>query len=117
MIRQITKQGKIHIMNDSYQFNEKWERDDWRFLEEIKMITHNIIPYSGKRMITRNAVNWQSQNPLYWYSRIINSNVSWLIEVRCTEDYQREPYYTFEVMMPNEFLDQDLFMKLNTGEI
>ena len=51
------------------------------------------------------------------FSRIINNDVSWLVEVRCTEDYQREPYYTFEVMMPKEFLDQDLFMKLNTGEL
>ena len=94
-----------------------WERDDPRFREELSMIAINIIPFSGKRMITRNAFNWQSRNPLYWYSRIINNDVSWLVEVRCTEDYQREPYYTFEVMMPKEFLDQDLFMKLNTGEL
>ena len=102
---------------DLYQFNEKWERGDTRFLEEIGMITHNIDPYSGNRVLTKNAIVWQSRNSLYWYQRTINSNVSWSIEVRCTEEYQKEPYYIFEVMMPDEFLDEDLFMRINVGEI
>ena len=105
------------MKRDLYIYDDEWERGDTRFLEEIKMITHNIDPYSGKRMITRNAIVWQSRNSLYWYRRTINNNASWLIEVRCTEKYQKEPYYIFEVMMPDEFLDEDLFMKLNTGEI
>ena len=104
-------------MNNSYQFNEIWERDDPKFKEELMMISLNINAYSNKRMITRNAVNWQSRNSLYWYYRTINNDTSWSIEVRCTENYQKEPYYIFEVMMPEEFLDEDLFMKLNTGDI
>ena len=49
-------------MPDLYQFDEEWERDEPKIKEELMMIAHNINPYSGKRMITRNVINWQSRN-------------------------------------------------------
>ena len=108
-------------MNNSYQFNEIWERDDPKFKEELMMISLNINAYSNKRMITRNAVNWQSRNSRYTYRRVIKDNTTWTIGVypneMIVETYYDDPIYQFEVMMPEEFLDEDLFMKLNTGDI
>ena len=106
-------------MRDLYQFDEIWERDDPEFKEELMMISLNINPYSNKRMITRNVVNWQSRNSRYTYRRVIKDNTTWTIGVypneMDAETYYDDPIYDFEVKMPGEFLDLDVFMSLNTG--
>ncbi len=108
-------------MPDLYQFNEVWERDDPEFKEELMMISMNINPYSNKRMITRNAVNWQSRNSRYTYRRTKKNETTWIVGVYpneiIAETYYDDPIYQFEVMMPNQFLDSDAFMRINTGVI
>ena len=46
---------------------------------------------------------------------------SWTIELRPAtmdaETYYDPPKYSYEVMMPEEFLDSDLFMRINTGDL
>ena len=111
------------MKKDLYQFDEEWERDDPKIKEELMMIAHNIDPYSGIRIITRNAINWQSRNSRYTYMRIRQSTNlnSWTIELRPAtldaETYYDPPKYSYEVMMPEEFLDSDLFMRINTGDL
>ena len=104
-----------------HQFDEEWERDDPRIKEELTMISHNIDPYSGNRMITRNSINWQSRNSRYTYRRTKKDERTWVVEVypneMDAETYYDDPIYSYEMVMPKEFLDQDLFMKLNTGKI
>ena len=103
---------------DLYVYDDEWERDDPRLKEELMMIAHNIIPYSGRRMITRNANNFTSRNSLYRYNRIIKDDKNWLVEVHLrSADYYDKPKYTFEIVMPEEFLDEGIFMKINTGKI
>ena len=108
------------MKNDLYQFDEDWERDDPKFREELMMIAHNINPYSGKRMITRNVINWQSRNARYTYRRTTKNETTWTVGVHPTElnaeSYYADPIHEFEVKMPQEFLDLDLFMKLNIGQ-
>ena len=108
------------MKNDLYQFDEDWERDDPRIREELMMIAHNNNPYSGKRMITRNLINWQSRNARYTYRRTTKNETTWTVGVYPTElnveSYYADPIYEFEVKMPQEFLDSDLFMKINTGQ-
>ena len=106
---------------DLYQYAEWWERDDERFIEELAMIAHNIIPYSGLRMVTRNATNWQSRNSWYYYARRIHDDKMWKVEVHPTilnpdHEYDK-PHYVFDVMMPEEFLDEKLFMRINIGDV
>ena len=108
-------------MPDLYQFNEVWERDDPEFKEELMMISMNINPYSNKRMITRNAVNWQSRNSRYTYRRTKKNETTWIVGVYpneiIAETYYDDPIYQVEVMMPNQFLDSDEFMRINIGII
>ena len=103
---------------DLYIYEDEWERDNPLLKEELMMISYNIDPYSGKRMLTRNASNFTSRNSLYRYSRKLNDDKTWVVEMhlRSAEPYDK-PLQRFEVMMPEEFLDSNLFMKINIGEI
>ena len=108
------------MKNELYQFDEDWERDDPRIREELMMISYNINPYSGKRMITRNVINWQSRNARYTYRRTTKNETTWTVGVYPTElnaeSYYADPIHEFEVIMPQEFLDLDLFERLNLGQ-
>ena len=103
---------------DLYIYDDEWERDDPLLKEELMMISYNIDPYSGMRMLTRNASNFTSRNSLYCYSRKLNDDKTWIVEMhlRSANPYDK-PKHTFEVVMPIEFLDEGIFMKINIGEI
>lgn len=102
-----------------HQFDEEWGRDDPKIKEELMMIAHNIDPYSGNRMITRNAFNWQSRNSRYTYRRTKKNETTWIVGVypneMDAETYYDDPIYSYEIIMPKEFLDHNLFEKINTG--
>ena len=109
-----------------YQYNEEWDREDPRIKEELMMVAHNIDPYSGNRIVTRNPINWQSRNFRYTYRRTINdvSNdnpPSWTVGLYSSdlsaETYYNPPKYEYTVLMPEEFLNLELFMKINTGDL
>ena len=103
---------------DLYVYDDEWERDDPLLKEELMMISYNIDPYSGMRILTRNPNNFTSRNSLYRYNRIIKDDKTWLVEVYLrSADYYDKPEHTFEVVMPIEFLDEGIFMKINIGEI
>ena len=122
------KQGKILIIRryTLHQFDEEWERDDPRIKEELMMLSHNIDPYSGNRIVTRNPINWQSRNSRYTYRRNLNdasddNPSSWTVGLYYSdlsaETYYDPPKYEYRVLMPEEFLSTELFMKINTGDL
>ena len=103
---------------DLHIYDDEWERGDPLLKEELMMISYNIDPYSGKRMLTRNASNFTSRNSLYRYTRVINDDKTWIVEMHLSStDPYNKPLQRFEVVMPEEFLDSNLFMKINIGEI
>ena len=86
------------------------------------MIAHNYDPAYGFRCLTRNSTHFSSQNAWYMYKRYIittdtNEFNSWRVEVHPTAENMEKPYaqphHTFEVFMPEEFLDENLFMEEN----
>ena len=106
----------------SYKYRERWERDNPILKMELMAIAHNYEPLFGNRILTRNATNYMSQNSLYSYMRTIqytDQDVynSWKIEVHPTAENPDKPYarphHIFEVMMPEEFLNGDIFMAIN----
>ena len=102
-----------------HQFDEECGRDDPKIKEELMMISHNIDPYSGNRMITRNAFNWQSRNSRYTYRRTKKNETTWIVGVypneMDAETYYDDPIYSYEIIMPKEFLEHNLFEKINIG--
>mgnify|MGYP001381706608 CR=1 FL=1 len=114
------------MKQDLYQYNEEWEHDDPKIKEELMMIAHNIDPYSGNRIITKNTINWESRNSLYTYRRTINdapddNPPSWVVGLHpsgmSADTYYDPPKYEYTVMMPEEFLNTELFMKINIGDL
>lgn len=112
-----------HFTSEGYMYRERWERDNPLLKEELMMIAHNYDPLYGSRMLTRNQTHFGSKNSWYAYKRFIIStgqdeDYSWRVEVHPTAENMDKPYskahHEFEVMMPEEFLDEDLFMKINT---
>ena len=106
----------------SYKYRERWERDNPILKMELMAIAHNYEPLFGNRILTRNATNYMSQNAWYSYMRTIqytDQDVydSWKIEVHPTAENPDKPYskphHIFEVMMPEEFLNEDIFMAIN----
>ena len=106
----------------SYKYRERWERDNPILKMELMAIAHNYEPLFGNRILTRNATNYMSQNAWYSYMRTIqytDQDVydSWKIEVHPTAENPDKPYarphHIFEVMMPEEFLNGDIFMSIN----
>ena len=106
----------------SYKYRERWERDNLILKMELMAIAHNYEPLFGNRILTRNATNYMSQNAWYSYMRTIqytDQDVydSWKIEVHPTAENPDKPYarphHIFEVMMPEEFLNGDIFMAIN----
>ena len=106
----------------SYKYRERWERDNPILKMELMAIAHNYEPLFGNRILTRNATNYMSQNSWYSYMRTIqytDQDVynSWKIEVHPTAENPDKPYarphHIFEVMMPEEFLNGDIFMAIN----
>ena len=106
----------------SYKYRERWERDNPILKMELMAIAHNYEPLFGNRILTRNATNYMSQNSWYSYMRTIKyieQDVynSWKIEVHPTAENPDKPYHhphhIFEVMMPEEFLNGDIFMAIN----
>ena len=104
-------------------YRERWERDNPLLKEELMMIAHNYDPLYGSRMLTRNQTHFGSKNSWYAYKRFIIStgqdeDYSWRVEVHPTAENMDKPYskahHEFVVMLPEEFLDEDLFMKINT---
>ena len=112
-----------HFTSEGYMYRERWERDNPLLKEELMMIAHNYDPLYGSRMLTRNQTHFGSKNSWYAYKRFIIStgqdeDYSWRVEVHPTAENMDKPYskahHEFVVMMPEEFLDEDLFMKINT---
>jgi len=100
----------------------RWERDNPFLKEELMMIAHNFDPCYGNRMLTRNQTHFSSKNVWYIYKRYINFTGkdefnSWRVEVHPTDENKEKPsdqlHHEFEVMMPEEFLDGDLFFAEN----
>ena len=111
-----------HFTWEGFMYREKWERDNEILKSELMMIAHNYDPAYGFRCLTRNSTHFSSQNAWYMYKRYIittdtNEFNSWRIEVHPTAENMEKPFsqphHTFEVMMPEEFLDDDLFMAEN----
>ena len=110
------------LTGDQYKYRERWERNNPILKSELMAVTHNYEPLFGHRVLTANATNFMSQNAWYSYMRTIkytDQDVydSWKIEVHPTAENPDKPYhyphYIFEVMMPEEFLDGDIFMAIN----
>jgi len=108
---------------DMYKYRQRWDRDNPILRTELISIAHNYDPCYGYRHLTRNITNFGSQNSWYTYMRTIlytEQNVynAWKIEVHPTAENRDKPFHSphhiFEVMMPEEFLDGDIFMALNT---
>ena len=111
-----------HFTWEGFMYREKWERDNEILKTELMMLAHNYDPAYGFRSLTRNSTHYGSQNSWYMYKRYIittatNEFNSWRIEVHPTAENPEKPYahahHTFEVFMPEEFLDGDLFMAEN----
>ena len=103
-------------------YREKWERDNEILKTELMMLAHNYDPAYGFRSLTRNSTHFGSQNSWYMYKRYVITTAtgefnSWRVEVHPTAENPHKPFshshHTFEVMMPEEFLDEDLFMAEN----
>ena len=103
-------------------YRERWERDNKILKSELMMIAHNYDPAYGFRCLTRNSTHFGSQNSWYMYKRyVITTDTgvfnSLRVEVHPTAENPEKPFahshHTFEVMMPEEFLDDDLFMAEN----
>ena len=104
------------------KIEERWERDNIIMKKELIDVAHNFSPQFGYRHFTRNAVHFSSKNFWYQYRRNIKfqkdgSYNSWIIEVYPTVENPEEPYeqfhHTFEVMMPEEYLDDKIFFHAN----
>ena len=110
------------LTGDQYKYRERWERNNPILKSELMAVTHNYEPLFGHRVLTANATNFMSQNSWYSYMRTIkytDQDVydSWKIEVHPTAENPDKPFHyphhIFEVMMPEEFLDGDIFMAIN----
>ena len=108
--------------DDKYKYRERWERNNPILKMELMAVSHNYEPLFGHRVFTSNATNFMSQNAWYSYMRTIKyieQDVynSWKIEVYPTAENPDKPYskphHIFEVMMPEEFLNEDIFMAIN----
>ena len=108
--------------SEQYKYRERWERNNPILKSELMAVTHNYEPLFGHRVLTANATNFMSQNSWYSYMRTIkytDQDVynSWKIEVHPTAENPDKPFHyphhIFEVMMPEEFLDRDIFMAIN----
>ena len=108
--------------SDKYMYRERWERDNPIFKQELLQIAHNFDPLYGYRHLTRNATNFGSQNAWYSYMRTFkhkgqDAYTSWNIEVHPTAENTdkpfHKPHHIFEVMMPEEFINEKLFMAEN----
>ena len=108
--------------DDKYKYRERWELDNPILKMELMTIAHNYEPLFGHRVFTSNATNFMSQNAWYSYMRTIKyieQDVynSWKIEVHPTAENPDKPFHhphhIFEVMMPEEFLDEAIFMAIN----
>ena len=111
-----------HFTWEGFMYRERWERDNKILKSELMMIAHNYDPAYGFRCLTRNSTHFGSQNSWYMYKRyVITTDTgvfnSWRVEVHPTAENPHKPFshshHTFEVMMPEEFLDDDLFMAEN----
>ena len=110
------------FINEQYKYRERWERNNPILKSELMAVTHNYEPLFGHRVFTANATNCMSQNAWYSYMRpikYIDQDVydSWKIEVHPTAENPDKPFHhphhIFEVMMPEEFLNGDIFMADN----
>ena len=111
-----------HFTWEGFMYRERWERDNPLLKEELMMIAHNFDPGYGHRCFTRNQTHFGSKNSWYMYKRYIKMSGqddfnSWRVEVHPTAENMDKPYanhhHVFEVFMPEEFLDGDLFMEEN----
>ena len=107
---------------DYFEYRESWERDNPIMKEELLYIAHNHDPLYGYRHLTRNATNFGSKNAWYTYMRTLkykgqDDYISWNIEVHPTAENTDKPFHKshhiFEIMMPEEFLNDELFMAEN----
>ena len=107
---------------DQYKYRERWERNNPILKSELMAVAHNYEPLFGNRLFTRNVTNFMSQNAWYSYMRTIKyieQDVynSWKIEVHPNaqnpDKQYHHPHHIFEVMMPEEFLNRDIFMAIN----
>ena len=120
-----------HFTSEIFKYRESWDRDNPILRQELLQIAHNYDPLHGYRHITRNATNFGSQNSWYTYMRTLrfdfNPNLweertssSWNIEVHPTAENTdkpfHKPHHIFVVMMPEEFLNDEIFMAENTKE-
>jgi len=103
---------------DMYKYRQGWERNDPILKTELMAVAHNHDPLYGYRYLTRNITNFGSQNSWYTYMRTIlytEQGVynSWKIEVHPTAENSdkpfHKPHHIFEVMMPEEFLNDEIF--------
>ena len=111
-----------HFTWEGYMYRERWERDNKVLKSEMMMIAHNFDPAFGFRCLTRNQTHFGSQNSWYMYKRYIimsgqDEFNSWRIEVHPTAENMDKPYdhahHTFEVFMPEEFTNNEIFMAEN----
>jgi len=107
---------------DGLTYRERWKRDNPILKQELMQIAHNYDPLFEYRHLTRNATNFGSKNSWYTYMRTFkytgqDEYTSWIVEVHPTAENKDKPYHkphhTFEVMMPEEFLNGELFMAEN----
>lgn len=112
-----------YFTSDVFKYRESWERDNPILRNELLYIAHNYDPCYGYRHLTRNSTNFGSQNSWYSYMRHIKTTEegvydSWTIEVHPTAENPNKPFHrphhVFEIMMPEEFLNDEIFMELNT---
>ena len=111
-----------HFTSEKFLYREHWDRDNPLLKGELMMLAHNYDPLYGTRSLTRNSTHFGSQNAWYAYKRYIittatNEFNSWRVEVHPTAENPEKPFshahHEFEVFMPEEFLDGDLFMAEN----
>jgi len=109
--------------SDMYKYRQRWERNNPILKTELMDIAHNYDPLYGYRHLTKNTTNFGSKNTWYTYMRTIKyieQDVynSWKIEIHPTAENTDEPFHKphhiFEVMMPEEFLNDEIFMAENT---
>ena len=107
----------LEIMSKFY--SEHWEKDNPILKQELVDIAHNYCPKFGNRHLTKNSFNYLSKNAWYKYERKFNpeNSQSWIIYVIPTEENPSDIIYEFEVFMPEEFLNDVIFMKINVTKI